>query len=245
MVAVVPPLGEVFVGIKRQYFEAAALDHLRKHGRAGDLLAQLLAHPTAGVVDEQQRIFGLHAVERTRGARGERIAEIVGTLPEAVLRRHSEVVGRPDAFVFVVVGARQHGLHHRDIEFVVAQRGIGVVDHLLGEHREVVEHRARGGGAAHERIHRRGVGRTVGDQGHPPGIGLDHLCGIGLADEQGIGEIEAIPIVPAQVVALLFGREARRRDRREEHTGLRHAGRLLRPRTASAAGSGEEGQGQD
>ena len=73
----------------------------------------------------------------------------------------------------------------------------------------------------------------------------DHLRGIGLADEQGIGEIEAIPIVPAQVVALLLGREARRRDRREEHTGLRHAGRLLRPRTASAAGSGEEGQGQD
>jgi len=57
----------------------------------------------------------------------------------------------------------------------------------------------------HERIHRRGVGRTVGDQGHPPGIGLDHLRGIGLADEQGIGEIEAIPIVPAQVVELLLG----------------------------------------
>ena len=52
---------------------------------------------------------------------------------------------------------------------------------------------------------------------------------ISLADEQGIGEIEAIPIVPAQVVALLFGREARRRDRREEYARLRHAGRLLRP----------------
>ena len=46
-------------------------------------------------------------------------------------------------------------------------------------------------------------------------------------DLRGKERKHVVPHIVAQVVALLFGREARRRDRREEYARLRHAGRLL------------------
>lgn len=187
---------------------------------------------------------GLHAIERSGGARSERIAEIVGPLADAVLHRHIEVVGRSDTFVLVVVGTRQHRPENGNIEFVVAQRRIGVVDNQLGQHREVVEHGTRSRSAAHERIHRHAVGRTVGDKRDPADIGLDHLYRINLANKKGIGEVETVPVMPAQVVALRVVGETRRRDGRKENPHLGSGGGLLPRRTATAR-NGAEGRKQN
>jgi len=178
-------------------------------------------------------------------ARSERIAEIVGALADAVLHRHIEIVGGADTLVLVVIGTRQHGPKNGNIEFVVAQRRIGVVDNLLGQHREVVEHGTRSRSAAHERIHRRAVGRTVGDKRNPADIGLDHLHRIDLTNKKGVGEVEAVPVMPAQVVALRVVGETRRRDGRKENPHLGRGGGLLLRRTAAAARNGAEGRQQN
>ena len=176
-------------------------------------------------------------------AGAKRIA-VVGPLADAVLHRHIEVVGRSDTFVLVVVGTRQHRPENGNIEFVVAQRRIGVVDNLLGQHREVVEHGARSRSAAHERIHRRAIGRTVGDKRDPADIGLDHLYRINLANKKGVGEVETVPVMPAQVVALRVVGETRRRDGRKENPHLGSGGGLLPRRTATAR-NGAEGRKQN
>ena len=165
-------------------------------------------------------------------------------MPQPVLHGHLQIVLRGDAFVFVVPRAPQLRLQHGDVELVVAQRRIGVVEHLLGEHREVVEHLARGGGAAHQRVDRRTVGRTVGDQRNVAGISLDHLQRVGPDGEERIGEVEAVPVVHAQVVAPLVGREARRSDGGQEdsRTGVRRG--LLRGSVPAAAARGHAQEGQ-
>ena len=194
----------------------------------------------ASRIDEQQYIFGFHTVKRSRSPRSERIAEIVGGLPETVLHGHVQVVLRGNALVFVVKRAGKLRPKHGDVEFVVAQRRVGVVQHLIGKHREIVEHLLRRRGPVHQRIHRRRISRPVGNQRDIAGVGFDHLHGVGKGDEKRIGEIEAVPVVPAEVVALLFRGEARGGDGRKEDPRAGRGGLgLLRGGVPAAAARGD------
>ena len=128
-----------------------------------------------------------------------------------------QVVGRGDLLVLVQKRAGHQRFEHRDAQLVVAQRRVGIGQHALGQHGEIFEHGPRRGGAAHQRIHRRAVGRPVGKDADIGGEGLEHVQRVDPRDEERVREIEPVPVVIPEEVAALLRIEPRRRNFRQKH----------------------------